>query len=591
MDNLFRLVRKLSATERRRLALLVAAITAAALVDAAGIASIVPFLAAITGSGSPGTAGLLAQLRDLLGIADDHGFIVLVGLLSLAVITLANCLNAWVMWAQVHFVFDAGFNLSRRLLASYLGNDQLSLLNRNSTEMGKNVLSEVDRLVTSALLPALTLFARVVVAVCIISFLLLIEPVLALVLALVFGGLYVALYLGIKRRLKRIGEVATESNRARFQAVSEVFAALRELRLYGRVAQFSRRFDLSAQRYANVHASAIGISQLPKFILEPLAFGSVILIVLYQIQAGGSLGTAMPVIGLFAFAGYRLLPAFQNIFLAFSTLRFYLPALEVLLAGLASAAPESQETGDLSRAPFSRELVFRDVSFSYKDRRDVLQSVNLVIKAKSSVGLIGRTGSGKTTLLSLILGLIPPTSGSIRVDGVPMQGAALTAWQRRIGYVPQDVFLIDDTVAANVALGVPHNEIDRAAVERAARLANIHDFIAGLPAGYDTPAGERGARLSGGQRQRIGIARALYHDPDVVVFDEATSGLDNETEEAVMAAIDRLAGERTLIIVAHRPGALRRANVVHLLEQGRIVASGTLKDLQPLFDVEGTEAA
>jgi ABC-type bacteriocin/lantibiotic exporter with double-glycine peptidase domain len=591
MRHFIALFRLLEPVQRRRLGLILFGITMAAIIDAAGVASIAPFLALVANSGSPAVMGALGGLRSFIGVTDATSFMILVGLLSLAVIVTSSLLNAWVTWAQLRFTYNIGFTVSRRLLASYLAKDQVVLLSRNSAEMGKNILSEVDRLVGSALLPAITLVSRIALAVCIVLILLVIEPVLALMLAVVLGSVYIVIYLVIKRRLANVGEVAMEGNKARFQAVAEVFAALRELRLYGRVSNFVRRFDAPALAYANAHAAALCIGQMPKFILEPLAFGSVILIVVYQIQSGGNLATAMPMIGLFAFAGYRLMPAFQNIFLAFSTLRFYLPVLEVVLTDLQGSPDRSDDGRAPERAPFAGELVLRDVAFSYGNGADVLDAINLAIKAKSSVGLIGRTGSGKTTLVSLILGLLSPTSGSIRVDGVLLQGATLIAWQRRIGYVPQDVFLTDDTIAANIALGIPQGEIDQAAVVRAARLANIHDFIAGLPGGYGTPVGERGARLSGGQRQRIGIARALYHDPDVVVFDEATSGLDTETEEAVMAAIDRLAGERTLIIIAHRPGALRRANVVHLVERGRIAASGTLKDLQPLLDLEGTAAS
>lgn len=207
------------------------------------------------------------------------------------------------------------------------------------------------------------------------------------------------------------------------------------------------------------------------------------------------------------------------------------------------------------------------------------------------MGIIGRTGSGKTTLLSIILGLLSPSFGRIDVDGVPLARETLRGWRRHLGYVPQDVFLVDDSIAANIALGLPREQIDQAAVERAGRLAHVHDFVSSLPDQYDTIVGERGTRLSGGQRQRIGIARALYHDPDVIVFDEATSGLDSETEEALMTAIDDLAGHRTLIIIAHRPTTLRRADVVHLLEGGRIVASGPVGQFASAFGLNEMEQA
>jgi ABC-type bacteriocin/lantibiotic exporter with double-glycine peptidase domain len=590
MRTFFDLIGIITRAERRRLALIVFGITCAALIDAAGIASVVPFLTLVANSGSPAVLHTLAELRVRFGIATEGEFIVLVGLLSLAVIIVANLLNAWVTWAQVRFTNMLGYSVSRRLLDAYLAKEHIALLGRNSAEMGKNVLSEVDRLVAGALTPALTLVSRIAVAFCTIVFLTAIEPVLALLLAAVFGGLYVLLYVVIRRRMERIGAEAVESNTQRFQVVTEAFSALRELRLYGRVGAFIQRFDAPAAAYARTNATSLIIGQTPKFILEPLAFACVVLMVLYTMGSGSNLAAAMPLIGLFAFAGYRLVPAFQTIFLAVSSIRFYLPALDVVLDELKAATGKLEPETSWDRTPRPPTLRLRDVSFAHGETL-ILDRIDLTIEPNTTIGLIGRTGGGKTTLASLILGLLTPTSGRIEADGAPLIGHTLAAWQRRIGYVPQDVFLTDDSLAANIALGVPADQIDRALIERAARLANIHDFIESLPAGYDTPAGERGARLSGGQRQRIGIARALYHNPDVVVFDEATSGLDSETEEAVMAAIDRLAGERTLIIIAHRPGALRRAKVVHLVERGRIAASGTLKQLQPLLDLEGVSAS
>ena len=214
------------------------------------------------------------------------------------------------------------------------------------------------------------------------------------------------------------------------------------------------------------------------------------------------------------------------------------------------------------------------MSFDYEAGRSTLRGIDLTIPAHTTVGLVGRTGSGKSTLVGLILGILTPSSGRVLIDGTPLDAENLPAWQNRIGYVPQDVFLIDGSVAQNIALGIEPDTLDRAALERAARLAGAHDFIAALPDGYETGVGERGARLSGGQRQRIGIARALYHDPDVIVFDEATSALDGETEAAVMGALGALGGTRTIIMIAHRLTSLRRADTVHVLEDGRIVASG-----------------
>jgi ABC-type bacteriocin/lantibiotic exporter with double-glycine peptidase domain len=582
---LIELIKTLQPAEKRALSFVVVGITVSALLDVAGIASVVPFLALIANPNAVSTMKGVAGFLKFIGVSGQSETIVVVGLASLLVIVAASALNAWVTWGQVRLTNMVGFTMSRRLLHAYLSQPLLLLTNRNTAELGKNILSEVDRGVSGAMTPALTLVSRSAAAVFICIFLLFVEPVLALVLALIFGGVYGLIFLRVRRLLSRMGASAVEDNNQRFRIVAETFGALRELRLYGRLAAFVRRFDEPARRYARVTATSLLIGQIPKFVLEPLAFAAIVLTVLYTMRSGADLATVFPLIGLFAFAGYRLMPAFQNIFVSFSALRFYLPSLRVILDGLTT---ERAENGDvaptLPKLEFKDGLVFENVSFVYPDRSCVLEHLNLAIKANTTVGLIGKTGSGKTTLLSLILGLTAPTSGRISVDGNPLGGERLAAWQRGIGYVPQDVYLLDDTVAANIALGVPADEVDNAMVRSAARLANIDRFITeSLPQGYATIVGERGSRLSGGQRQRIGIARALYHDPNIVIFDEATSGLDAETESAIMSAIDSLAGHRTLIIVSHRAPTLRRADQVHLLDERHIVASGPLDRFAALF--------
>jgi ABC-type bacteriocin/lantibiotic exporter with double-glycine peptidase domain len=269
---------------------------------------------------------------------------------------------------------------------------------------------------------------------------------------------------------------------------------------------------------------------------------------------------------------------------AISSIRFYRPAVRIVVDAVSG---EDEPLAGVNRTsapvPFSRAIELRDVSISLSDSgRATLRSINLDIEANTTVGLVGKTGCGKSTLAGVITGLLRPTSGTVSVDGRVLGEESLPDWQRHIGYVPQEIVLTDDTVRANIALGVPEGAIDHRAVERAARIAGIHAFIeAELPGGYEGRVGERGARISGGQRQRIGIARALYHDPDVIVFDEATSALDNETEQAVMKAIEELAGTRTIIMIAHRLTTLRRADVVHLMDEGRVIASGRLDDIAP----------
>ncbi|KMO27186.1 ABC transporter, partial [Methylobacterium variabile] len=349
---------------------------------------------------------------------------------------------------------------------------------------------------------------------------------------------------------------------------------------------FAARFEAPARAYAQASAESLLTGQLPRFVIEALAFGGVIVVVLFALSQGLDTAGILPLLGLFAFAGYRMLPAFQNVFNALALLRFYLPAVRLVVDGLAGERPLSPRSP--ARLPFGQAIRLEGVGFDYEPGRPALTGIDLTIPAHTTIGLVGRTGSGKSTLIGLILGFLAPTTGRITVDGTTLDPATLPAWQNRIGYVPQDIFLIDGTIAENIAFGL--DAIDGAAVERAARLAGAHDFVAGLPEGYATRVGERGARLSGGQRQRIGIARALYHDPDVIVFDEATSALDDETEAVVMRAVQGLAGTRTLIMIAHRLTSLAGADTVHVLEGGRIVASGPPETVLPQLARAGDQA-
>jgi ABC-type multidrug transport system fused ATPase/permease subunit len=307
----------------------------------------------------------------------------------------------------------------------------------------------------------------------------------------------------------------------------------------------------------------------------------------------GSFLQIMPMLAVYAFAIMRIVPGFQAAFQNVTVIRYHRHIVESVLNDMTTLAlppdiSDKQVLGAvLPPLPFTRDLELKKVQFSYQSSREpVLRGIDLRIAKNTTVGLVGATGCGKTTLVDVIMGLLPPSDGSILVDGTPVitsethEGPGLAAWQRNFGYVPQQIFLSDDTVAANIAFGIPEDMRDSAAVERAARIANLHDFIAGeLPGGYNTLVGERGVRLSGGQRQRIGIARSLYHDPNILMLDEATSALDSITEDAVMDAIHNLLHSKTVIIIAHRLSTVQECDMVCLMEKGLVTARGTYDEL------------
>ena len=301
----------------------------------------------------------------------------------------------------------------------------------------------------------------------------------------------------------------------------------------------------------------------------------------------GQLSTVLPLIALYTFAGYRLMPALQKIYASLSQLRFGQPALDALHRDMVETEqvnvcePLNANSKSQQVIHLNEFIELDNINYSYPEAAQAtLNNLSLTIPVHSTVGLVGSTGAGKTTVVDLILGLLEPQQGQLKIDGKPISGQEIRSWQRNIGYVPQSIFLSDDSVAANIAFGVAPDKIDYSEVERAAKIAELHEFVINeMPQGYSTLVGERGVRLSGGQRQRIGIARALYHDPEVLVLDEATSALDNLTEKAVMDAVHNLNNRKTIILIAHRLSTVRECSIIFMLDHGELIAQGSYSEL------------
>jgi ABC-type multidrug transport system fused ATPase/permease subunit len=491
------------------------------------------------------------------------------------------------MWVMLHFSRLGEYSLSKRLVKLYLRQPYEWFLQRHSADLGKTVLAEAGQVVGGAIMPLLDLIAQGCVVVALISLLVLANPVMACVGGLGMGVAYTAIYVVMRRRLVYFGEQRRVSNMQRFEALAEAFGGIKDIKVAGLEARYLARFEQPAYRFAISQRAAQTASQLPRYGMEVLAFGGILGIVLYLMRTSGSLQSVLPVLSLYAFAGYRLMPSMQAVYVNFSALRFGGPTLDHLHRELMTLERVPLNQGPGQSVPLTREIVLDQITYQYPGaHRPTLQSLDLRIHAKSTVALVGTTGSGKTTTVDVILGLLNPQSGRLLVDDVLMNETNRSGWQASIGYVPQHIFLADDTVAANIAFGVPADQIDVVAVERAARIANLHEFVSeSLPNGYGAYVGERGIRLSGGQRQRIGIARALYRRPQLLILDEATSALDNLTEQAVMEAVHNLGHEITIILIAHRLTTVRECDQIFLLDDGRLVAKGTYDEL-----VENNEA-
>ena len=411
--------------------------------------------------------------------------------------------------------------------------------------------------------------------------LVLVDPKLTLIVGLTLGLAYGLIYAFIRSYVAKIGYKRLEANKWIFTSISEAFGATKEIKVGGLEQAYVQRFSQPAKTLAKIAASAGVISHLPRFALEAITFGGMLLVVLYLMVQSGTFTNAVPIIALYAFAGYRLMPALQQIYNSLTTLRFVGPALDAMHKDLQSLQLPSNSKQNQEAMPLKKNITLKNIFFNYPNSsRTALKNIHFSIPTHNTVGIVGATGSGKTTTVDIILGLLEPEKGSLEVDGNVIDKKNLRAWQRSIGYVPQQIFLADDTVEANIAFGIEAEKINFKDVERSSKIAKLHDFVnSELPKKYQTTIGERGIRLSGGQRQRIGIARALYHNPKVLILDEATSALDNLTEQAVMEAVQNIGKDMTIIMIAHRLSTVKECDIIFLLEKGELKQQGTFKEL------------
>ena len=552
-----------------------------ALTDTLGVASIMPFIAVVANPDIIESNHYLAVIYHGIGFVSKESFLLYLGLTVFLVLIVSLALRAFSFWVQLRFSNMRNHALGYRLVAAYLGQPYHWFLNRHSADMAASVLQEVSQVVNGALFPAMQVITNILIVSFILSLLIAVDPFLAAMVVIVLGGAYGLIFLFVRHYLSRIGEEGRLANRARFHVVQEAFGGIKDVKIAGLEAIFLERFRGPSTRFAVNSTTSKIIAELPAFAMQGLVFGGMIMIILYLMSHHGGFQQALPVIALYAFGGYRLMPALQAIYGQLAQLRYTEPTLDNLHRDTQALGSVEESNHAHERMGLESKFELCDVRYSYPNaRRTTLQHMNLSISARTTVALVGSSGSGKTTVADLILGLLRPDAGCLKVDGQEITAANIRAWQRTLGYVPQHVYLTDETVAANIAFGLPGDKIDIAKVERAARIANLHEFVmTELPDGYNTTVGERGVRLSGGQRQRIGIARALYHDPEVIILDEATSALDNRTERAVMEAVHNLSHSKTVILIAHRLTTVQECDQIYVLERGRIVGCGTYDQL------------
>jgi len=555
--------------------------------DTIGVASILPFLSILGQPELVQTNPYASMIYNALGFTSVDNFLFALGLLVVIVTVFTATLNAVTIYASNRWIEMREHYLSRRLLQTYLRQPYAYYLGRNTSDMATSILSMARNVVVGVYRPFVNLVNASITLILIAILLLWANPLITISAVATIGLCYLILFLALKGLIKRKGKTIIGTSKAKFRRVNETLTGIKQVKLSGYENYALARYSEPSQELAETRAISSTLNQVPKFALEAFAFGGIVMMTLYLFkQSGGAesgtIATSLPLLGLYAFAGYRLLPVMQMIYGAFLTLRLNTPAVDVVYEDI-------KGSGQLPRIPsstampmsFANSVKLQSVCYRYPDTEKAgLENINLEIPKGISLGIVGTTGAGKTTLVDVLLGLLEVNGGGILVDDVELGENNMRSWQSSFGYVPQDIFLYDASIAENIAMGIPKSQISMERLEDAAKVAKLHTFIANdLTEGFETFIGERGVRLSGGQRQRLGIARALYRDPQIIVFDEATSALDNTTERELIAQIAQMSGERTIIMIAHRLTTIEKCDQIIVLDKGQIVGKGTYAEL------------
>jgi ABC-type multidrug transport system fused ATPase/permease subunit len=574
METFLKIRSLLTDHERRSAIVLFGLMLIGMILETLGVGLVVPVIALILqGDLMALHPSIATHLGPLGGMAQRE--LIAVAMLSLVgAYFLKNTFLAFLISKQTFFAYDVQEKLSQRLFTIYLRQPYTFHLQRNSAELVRNITGEVG-ILTGVLSSGLLMSTELLVTVGVAGLLLLVEPVGAILTMLVFCGSAWLFNRVTRERISRWGVERQIHDGLRLQHLQQGLGGAKDVKLLGRESEFLDQFQTHNAKSTRVWRLQATLQSYPRLMFEMLAVCGLAVLVLSMLAQQRDLATIVPTLGLFAAAAFRLMPSVNRILTAVQNLRYTLPVVGSLYRECQLSSPDLKATSVSGLPPFSDELVVSNLVYQYSGAaRAALEGVSISIKRGESVGLIGASGSGKSTLVDVILGLLQPDSGVVKVDGEDVQ-KRLRYWQDQIGYVAQTIYLTDDTLRRNVAFGLQDGEINETAVRRAIQSAQLDAFVETLPDGLDTVVGERGVRLSGGQRQRIGIARALYHDPAVLVLDEATSALDTVTESGVMQAVAALQGSKTVIIVAHRLSTVEKCDRLIRLDAGRVVAEGS----------------
>ncbi|WP_415883465.1 ABC transporter ATP-binding protein [Neptuniibacter sp. QD34_54] len=574
------LYRLLNSDEKRKIMVIQIMVLITSLSEIIAIGSIAPFMAVIGDMEVLNDGGMISKLYNWSGLSNPEDFVFFLGVCSVLLLLFGSLVSVFNSWLTILYGQKIGAGISNRLYSTYLYKSWVEHSITSSSDLTKKIAQESGRLTNGIILPLLQMNSKIVLVFFVSVALLIYNPVVTFFGLCIFVGAYLVIYALFKSRLHKAGNQLTEVNTSRFKLMSEGFGGIKDITLFGRQKYYIKRFCCENEKVVLAQTTVQTLALIPKYIVELFAYGSVILLVLYLLKEhSGNLGDILPVLAVFGLTGFKVLPALQAVYNSAAKVKGNYAAFESIKADLKDSQKlESDSSGDSIH--LQKLIDINNVFFRYPLKSEyALSDVSLKIPANTTVAFVGASGSGKSTIIDLIMGLIEPSSGYIKVDENKLSSKNTVSWQNNIGLVPQTIFLSDSSILENIGFGLPIEEIDIQKASKAAKLACLDDFLKELPEGIYSTVGERGVQLSGGQRQRIGIARALYNNAQMLVFDEATSALDSVTEKSIMQSIDALAGQKTLVLVAHRLSTIKKCDVIYFMEGGKVVDSGTYSQL------------
>lgn len=532
--------------------------------DLLGVSLIIPVVKSVTNPGSIDNAWIIA-IKKQLSIKTDESFVILLLVLMIFIYVIKNLYIILMYYVMYKVIWKFKSDLSMRLLNCYMYQDYTFHLNKNVSDLQRNILTDVGQFY-GFIMDALNMLNQIIICILLTVYLVIVDWMTTIGVLIILGSAIALLYRRQKKTQTIRGKINRETNAQLNKWILQSFAGIKEIQVLGREQYFLDRckeaYDTGMEANRKSNLSAV----IPKPLMEMVCVSGLILVMLFRIIMGGNMEDFVSILAVFAVSAFRMLPCFNSISAHISSMLFEKDSVDAVYSDIKEMEKLNQartiSEGNNSLR-FDKSIKVEEVSYKYPNTdKLILENVNLVISKNESVGFVGPSGAGKSTLIDIILGLLPLEKGKITVDGKNIADDE-NSWHKLVGYIPQTIYLMDDTIRNNVAFGIPTEKISEEKLWNALEKAQIADFIRLLPDGLDSQIGDRGVRISGGQRQRLGIARALYHDPEILVFDEATSALDTDTEAALMEAIDGLKGQKTMLIIAHRLNTIKKCDKIY----------------------------